>query len=105
MDIDIRLLASFKGHRKRKRLKRLIGPEATDYLIDLWLTTRMDRPDGILYGWDEYDIADAAGWPDEKEPSEFINALKDALNITDLGEPDFKKLNIQWFNFGKITTY
>jgi transposase len=27
------------------------------------------------------------------------------LNITDLGEPDFKKLNIQWFNFGTITTY
>lgn len=74
-EIDIRLLVSFKGHRKRKRLKRLIGPEATDYLIDLWLTVRQDRPDGNLKGWDEIDIADAAGWPEDREAKELVDAL------------------------------
>lgn len=77
-EIDIRLLVSFKGHRKRKRLKRLIGPDATDYLIDLWLTVRQDRPDGILSGWDEIDIADAAGWPEDRDPKKLVSALIDS---------------------------
>jgi hypothetical protein len=77
-EMDIRLLVSFKGHRKRKRLKRLVGPEATDYLIDLWLTVRQDRPEGILEGWDEIDIAIAAGWPDDRDPKELVDALIDA---------------------------
>jgi hypothetical protein len=34
-----------------------------------------------------------------------VDKIEKKLNITDLGEPDFKKLNIQWFNFGTITTY
>lgn len=73
MNKDIRLLVSFKGHRKRKRLKRLLGPGYLDYLIDLWLTTAQDRPEGILTGWDENDIADAAGW--DGEPIKLIDAL------------------------------
>ena len=62
MNTDIRLLISFKGHRKRKRLKMILGEGYLDYLIDLWLTAAEDRPDGILTGWDEIDIALAAGW-------------------------------------------
>lgn len=56
MNTDIRLLVSFKGHRKRKRFKMVIGLEATDYLIDLWLTAAEDRPDGILSGWDDTEL-------------------------------------------------
>ena len=35
MNSDIRLAVSFRGHRKRKRLRLLLGPGSTDYLIDL----------------------------------------------------------------------
>lgn len=78
MPNDIRVLTSFKGHRKRKRLKRLIGPGATDYLIDLWITVAMDCPSGILEGWDATDIADAAGWPEDKDPKKLVDALIEA---------------------------
>lgn len=71
---DIRLLITFKGHRKRKKLKMIIGPGSTDYLLDLWLTVANDRPDGNLTGWDKYDVAIAAGWEDE-EPDRLVDAL------------------------------
>ena len=73
MNTDIRLLVSFKNHRKRKRLKMLLGPGSTDYLIDIWLTAAEDRPDGILTSWDELDIAIAAGW--EEDPAALVDAL------------------------------
>jgi len=77
MNSDIRLLISFKGHRKRKRLKRTLCHDATDYLIDLWITAAVDRPDGVLTGWDKHDIADAANWPEDKPPETLVNALID----------------------------
>ena len=75
MNSDIRLAVSFRGHRKRKRLKGLLGADATDYLIDLWIGAAMNHPEGILVGMDETDIALEAGW--EKEPQQFINALRE----------------------------
>jgi hypothetical protein len=72
---DIRLAITFKGHRKRKRLQRTLGPGATDYLLDLWITIATDRPEGVLTGWDEVDIADAAGWAGE--PEQLVAALVD----------------------------
>lgn len=73
MNKDIRISTSFKGHRKRKRLQRLLGSNSDSYLIDLWLTVAMDCPSGELKGWDETDIADAAGW--NKDPLLFVDAL------------------------------
>ena len=73
MNRDIRLLVSFRDHRKRKRFEHILGPGATGYLIDLWLTAAEDRPDGVLHGWDEIDIAFACGYPDE--PKKLIEAL------------------------------
>lgn len=61
MNSDIRLAVSFRGHRKRKRLRLLLGPGSTDYLIDLWIATAMNHPNGILQGMDETDIALEAG--------------------------------------------
>ena len=75
MNTDIRVWVSFKGHRKRKRLKRMLGPGATDYLIDLWISVSQDRPSGVLTGWDELDIADAADWPEDKDPEILVDAL------------------------------
>ena len=73
MNTDIRLAVSFRGHRKRKRLRLVLGPDATDYLIDLWLSTAMNHPSGTLRGMDEIDIALEAGW--EGEPQTFVSAL------------------------------
>lgn len=75
MNSDIRLAVSFRGHRKRKRLRLLLGPGSTDYLIDLWIATAMNHPNGILQGMDETDIALEAGW--EAEPQVFVSALVD----------------------------
>lgn len=73
MNSDIRLAVSFRGHRKRKRLRKVLGPDSTDFLIDLWIGAAMTHPTGILHDMDETDIALEAGW--EKEPQEFIDAL------------------------------
>lgn len=73
MNTDIRLAVSFRGHRKRKRLRLLLGPGSTDYLLDLWIATAMNHPDGILTGMDETDLALEAGW--EGEPQAFVAAL------------------------------
>jgi hypothetical protein len=51
----------------------LLGPDATDYLLDLWLTTAMERPDGDLSGLEDIDIALMAGWVND--PSTFVQAL------------------------------
>ena len=73
MNTDIRLSVSFRGHRKRKKLKQLLGDNATDYLIDLWIGAAVSRPTGKLTRWDENDIALEAGW--HGEPKKFVDAL------------------------------
>lgn len=73
MNSDIRIAVSFKGHRKRKRLRMLLGPGSTDYLLDLWISTAMNHPTGVLTGMDETDIALEAGW--EEDSHKFVSAL------------------------------
>ncbi|HAO33701.1 MAG TPA: hypothetical protein DCQ84_12215, partial [Candidatus Competibacteraceae bacterium] len=73
MNTDIRIAVSFCNHRKRRKLKLVIGDNSTDYLIDLWLSTAMNHPDGRLIGMDETDIALAAGW--DKDPAFFVEGL------------------------------
>lgn len=73
MNTDIRVSVSFKGHRKRRRLRLVLGDNATDYLLDLWISTAMNHPSGVLDGMDEIDIALDAGW--EKDPQIFIDGL------------------------------
>jgi hypothetical protein len=74
MNTDIRIAVSFKGHRKRKRLRMMLGPDSTDYLLDLWISTAMNHPTGILHGMDATDIALEAGWEDD--PEKFVSALQ-----------------------------
>ena len=85
MNTDIRIKVSFRNHRKRKRLRSLLGPGATDYLLDLWLATAMNHPDGVLAGMDHMDIALEAGWEDD--PDRFVSALVDCgfLETTEEG--------------------
>jgi len=84
---DIRIAVSFKGHRKRKRLQRLLGFGAETYLIDLWITVAMDAPEGVLVGWDEEDIADACGWTED--PKKLINALIESNWIEKDGDGNY----------------
>lgn len=59
---DIRIKTSFLNHRKRRKLKLLLGVDATGCVLDLWLNAAMLNPDGILRGMDHEDIALDAGW-------------------------------------------
>ena len=70
---DIRISVSFKDHRKRKRLRTILGPGSTDYILDLWIATAMNHPSGVLSGMDELDIALEAGW--QNDPMFFVEAL------------------------------
>lgn len=73
MNTDIRISTSFLNHRKRKKLKQILGPGSTDYLIDLWINTAINRPKGILYDMDKGDIALDAGW--EGKADYFVDVL------------------------------
>ena len=75
MNTDIRIAVSFKGHRKRKKLERILGSEAVLALIDLWIGTAMNHPEGKLILMDELDIALEANW--EGNPKEFVKTLID----------------------------
>ncbi|MCK4717549.1 MAG: HNH endonuclease [Thermoplasmata archaeon] len=77
--MDIRVDASFKGHRKRRKLKLLIGADSTDRLLDLWIATAQNHPTGILEDMDEIDIALEAGW--DGDAGVFIKARKDCKLI------------------------
>ncbi|MDF1536083.1 MAG: hypothetical protein P1S46_06205 [bacterium] len=59
---DIRISIGFFSHNKTIKLKRKLGPEAALALIQLWVYTAENKPEGILTGMDEEDIAIAAGW-------------------------------------------
>jgi len=73
MNTDIRIATSFKGHRKRKKLEKILGPSASGNLIDLWITVAQGNPEGKLVGWDEDDIAYSGNW--DGDSKEFVNAL------------------------------
>ena len=60
MSDDIRLKINFKGHRKRRKLKKLLGASYLDYLTDIWLTVAEERPDGNISDWDDDDLLIAA---------------------------------------------
>jgi len=72
---DIRLRFSFRGHPKREKLRRRLGPAAVESLVDLWLYAAQQRQDGHLSDMDDEDVAIAANWTGD--PTEFINALVD----------------------------
>jgi len=57
---DIRVKLSFKGHRKRRKLRKLLGPSYLDHLLDIWLTAAEERINGELCGWDDEDLVWAA---------------------------------------------
>jgi len=86
---DIRLHVSFLGHRKRRKLKRLLGAEATDYLIDFWLRTAQNHgEDGVLRGMDAEDIALEAGFEGNAEA--FVEAMESAGFLEKNGQDEYR---------------
>lgn len=74
---DIRVAVSFKGHRKRRKFRKLLGrDDAVEFLLDLWITTAMNHPEGSLEDMDETDIALEAGWTGDA--NFFVQALMEA---------------------------
>lgn len=95
---DIRVKLSFKGNRKRRKLRKLLGPSYLDHLIDIWLTVAEERPTGELLGWDDEDLVAAASATVPYKGN--INALKDALLESGFAEKNGAK-NIKIHNWEK----
>jgi hypothetical protein len=102
MNTDIRIAVSFRDHRKRRELRKLLGPAAEIALVDLWLFAAESRPDGDLTGLTVEDIAKEARW--DGEPKAFVDALIRAkfiekrrrnLRIHDWKEHNFYAANIE----------
>jgi len=77
VNTDIRVEVSFLRHRKRLKLRALLGPGSTDYLLNLWINTAMNHPSGELTGMSNLDVALEAGW--EEDPHKFVSAMKEAV--------------------------
>ncbi len=71
---DIRIDVRWRNHPKRAKLAFLLGHDATGYVLDLWISTAQSKPDGVLRGLDEMDIALMAGW--RGSPADFVAALQ-----------------------------
>lgn len=92
MPEDIRILLSFRHHRKRKRLLHRLGPQGIVSLIDLWCMVAEQFPSGYLENYTEDDIEIDAGW--NGEPGEFVNALLDKnINFIDKKDDGFHMHN------------
>lgn len=70
---------SMSGHRKTKRLMRLLDLnlyEAMGVVTAMWCEVLDTEPDGVLDGWTDEDVANAIEWDDVKANA---NALVDSL--------------------------
>jgi hypothetical protein len=83
MNTDIRLKVSFLNHRKRKKLQRALGAEGVLAFIDLMLSAATNRPDGILAGLNNEDIALDAQW--DGDADKFVDTLL-SVGLLDMAE-------------------
>jgi hypothetical protein len=67
MNTDFRIKIGFSRHPKTLKLKRRLGADGVLALIALWEYTALNKPDGVLAGMDDEDIALAAGWDGDSE--------------------------------------
>ncbi len=70
---DFRIKTSWRSHRKRRRLKRLLGAEGVLAIEDIWSYCAAERPDGDLTGLTNQDIADEADY--DGDADELVRVL------------------------------
>jgi len=80
---DLRIKFSIIGHPKLEKLKLIVGNQAFELLVTLWIRVAQNRPHGNLKELDNVDIALYAGW--KGDPEEFVEALKKCKWIKDNG--------------------
>ena len=82
---DIRIDITFWMHFKRRRLEQQLGAQGVLCLINLWLATAANNPDGNLRHMSPADIALYAQWPGD--PKAFCSALVETkfLDVTEDG--------------------
>lgn len=73
MNSDIRLSIGWNRHHKIVKLKKKLGSDGVLGLVSLWTFTGEHRPDGVLSGMDDDDIAIAADFPGDS--SAFVAVL------------------------------
>ena len=86
MNSDIRLSIGWNKNPKIVKLERKLGPSGVLSLLKLWTFTAQHRPDGILSGMDNDDVAIAADFPGET--GSFIAVLED-LRLLDRAGNDW----------------
>ena len=74
--MDIRVKVGWAGHRKTRKLARLVGGEGPWKLVQLWEHAALEAQDGYLRGYTDEDIAAAATWP-EHDSAAFVGALRE----------------------------
>ena len=70
---DVRLPVDFWSHRKTRKLIKRLGLEGPVSFQRLWCYASQRRPDGVLSGLSNEDIALEAHW--EGDPDEFVEGL------------------------------
>ena len=75
MNPDIRLSTAFFLNRKTRKLHRKLGDHGVLCLLRLWTVVAIEKPSGILSGWDSDDIEIEAEYEGEK--GIFTNTLID----------------------------
>lgn len=76
MNADIRLSITFPSHPKTlKLIRKLQDPMAPWMLVQLWIYTAHQRPDGVLHGMDAEDIEAVVGWAGDD--CRFVQVLLD----------------------------
>ena len=80
---DIRIKFGLIGHPKLEKLKLMIGDQALERLITLWIRVAQNKPRGNLKDLDDMDIALYAGY--KGDASEFVSALKNCKWLKDNG--------------------
>ena len=63
MNSDIRLSIGWNRHPKIVKLRRKLGADGVLAIVNLWTFAGEQRPDGVLSGMDDDDIAIAAEYP------------------------------------------
>jgi hypothetical protein len=82
---DIRVTVAWRDHHKRKKLRLRLGSDGVLALLDLWLWTAQNHPDGVLSGMSAEDVEISANW--SGQGGTLVAALVD-VRLLDVREAD-----------------